>query len=419
MKAILAINIVMTTLFKFGAPCVYISATQTLTNFEVSVDPTRYGTRVSKILANQDDLSVAVGRQVRIIPRGRFIVIQIPLSNRKFPMLSELLSSSLNRKPWHAILGYNEDGSVMDFNITKPDIAHIGVFGTTGSGKTSAMESLIASMCLKHSRDELLLYMYNPKFNHTSDFARVISSNLISPPDTNPIAAGSVLTAIVKQMELRPEGSVRPRVMLMVDEAADLCQTSPEAQEALTRISARGRGVGFHLIIGTQKPTTAALSSLMTANIPTRVIGKVVNARESSTASGINDLGAERLLGMGDFIVVKSGHDSRVQGVYPDLDKIPNQQVVVANPQVKSVIVVKPADLKRPRDSGLNEWMHNRLQPGGILRGSAGYQDYESYCAQHGLDAVSLVAWGKHMRLKYDRQQDKLGVFYNLVSLAG
>lgn len=428
MKVLTAINVVMTTLFKFKAPCQYIKAVKTLTNFEVHVDPIRYGTKVSKVLMTVNDLSVATGREVRVAPRGNHVVIQIPLKDRKFPKFSDLYSNLGNHKPWNAALGYDDLGEIMLFDLSNPSIAHIGVFGTTGSGKSSALNVLVASLCLRHAREELLLYIFDPKWVGDTDFARIVSKNLICLPDTDPIEAGYRLAAITKQMEKRRENQLVPRVIIMTDETADLCSVSDEAKDALTRIAGRGRGVGFHLILGTQKPTAEALSSLMTANIPTRVVGKVVNKRESNVATGLSDRGADRLLTMGDFIVIKSGRESRVQGAYPDFDCVPIPAVVNATPAHKTDESVGPAD--KPTavavvgqappaklDNSLIMWDSDRLVIGGSLRGAAGYKDYSDYCAEHGVPPVSLVNWGKYMRSKYDKQQDKLGVFYNMVSL--
>jgi DNA segregation ATPase FtsK/SpoIIIE, S-DNA-T family len=419
MKVLNAINLIMTTLFRLGAPCVYVKGVQTLSNFEVFVDPVSCGTRVNKVTAAQKDLSLAVGRTVRVAPRDRFMVIQVPLANRKFPTLSMLQTQLRVHEPWHALLGYKEDGSIMSFDISQPSIAHVGVFGTTGSGKTLAMRSMIASLCIRHRRNELLLYAYSPKWNNSDDFSRIVGGHLISPPDVEPESAGRVLTAITKQMDKRPEGSVIPRIIIMIDEAADLCASSFEAQAALTQIATRGRGVGFHLIVGTQKPTAAALSSLMTANLPTRVVGRVVNARESNTATGMTELGAEMLLGLGDFIVIKAGQESRVQGVYPDLSRVTTPDIVDVEPFKPKQRAVVPVNtmVRELKDDGLSEWASTQLQMMGTLRAMHGYKHYTDYCNSIGLSPATLVKWGKYMRNRYVRETDKSGVFYDMVSV--
>ncbi|MGC8873342.1 MAG: FtsK/SpoIIIE domain-containing protein, partial [Chloroflexia bacterium] len=131
------------------------------------------------------------------------------------------------------------------------------------------------------------------------------------------------LRRLVEEMVWREETGVRmPRVLLAVDEVADLLTAEPALAEPLTRLAARGRSAGLHLLLCTQKPTAEALGSVLRANLPCRLVGRVVSAQEAVLASGIRGTRAEQLLGRGDFVLVAGGEVIRFQAAYIGTEEI-------------------------------------------------------------------------------------------------
>jgi S-DNA-T family DNA segregation ATPase FtsK/SpoIIIE len=190
------------------------------------------------------------------------------------------------------------------------------VAGTTGSGKTALVRTMIISLALTHKRRHLGFVLIDPKGRAFGPLAAL--PHLLRPVAQQPEEAAQRLNELVRLMLRRDwhNWPPAPRVVVVIDELADLLMTSPEAQVALTRLSQRGREAGLHLIACAQKPSSKVIGSLAKANFPVRLVGRVTSPADARCAAGIGGSGAERLSGMGDFVVVAGGQITRFQAAY-------------------------------------------------------------------------------------------------------
>jgi S-DNA-T family DNA segregation ATPase FtsK/SpoIIIE len=159
----------------------------------------------------------------------------------------------------------------------------------------------------------------DPKRSHDPLFVQGVSRHLLLGVAGTPEESLAALARVVEVMEKRPlSRDPSPRIVVYVDEMADLCQVGgARVVELLTRIAQRGREAGIHLIGCTQKPSSKAIGSLLKANLPLRLVGRVVSAEDARVASGMAGTGAEKLLGSGDFIAVAMGKVIRFQAALP------------------------------------------------------------------------------------------------------
>jgi S-DNA-T family DNA segregation ATPase FtsK/SpoIIIE len=213
------------------------------------------------------------------------------------------------------VLGLTDDGVPLLARLSSPDVAHVLIAGTTGSGKSVLLQCMAASLIQTHSPAVVRLLCVDPK-------GRTFPSLTDTPHMArNPIAdvdeALEAIRSLCRTMELRDQrgeypGEKRgtPRIIVLVDELADLImQGGKTTEDMLTRLVQRGREAGIHLVAATQHPSSAILSSLMRANFPLRLIGKVTSAQDARTASGRAGTNAHCLGGRGDFIAVSGGDE--------------------------------------------------------------------------------------------------------------
>jgi S-DNA-T family DNA segregation ATPase FtsK/SpoIIIE len=278
------------------------------------------GTKVNQVKALQADLALALGNtNVRVAQSGAHLAVQIPSETRRPVHLSTLMSS-LDKLPAEtAILGLAEDGAPLMAKLSSADVAHVLIAGTTGSGKSSLAQTMLVSLATGNRPHQLGFVVIDPKASVYSPFLRVIEKHLLLPVARGPEQAIEHLHKVVQAMEQRNDGTQSgPRVVMYVDELADLCMSGgAPVVEMLTRIAQRGRGVGIHLIACTQKPSSSAMGPLLGSNLPLRLVGRVVSATDARVATGIPASGAEKLLGNGDFIAVTAGTTIRFQAAMP------------------------------------------------------------------------------------------------------
>jgi len=281
------------------------------------------GARISAIKGLSEELAAALDApNVRVARQGAAVQIEVPRDDPRPVLLRPLLHGLRDVPPVTAVLGLAEDGIPLLIRLASPDVAHVLVAGTTGSGKTALMRTMVLSLALRHPRrGELALVLIDPKGRAFADMAGL-------PQLTRPIVgrveeALEALRSLVRLMELRDqEGANRPPVVVVVDELADLMMVGGvSAERQLTRLLQRGREAGIHLIAATQKPTVAVIGSLVKANFPVRLVGKVASPEDAKVASGWKGTAAERLLGRGDFIAVAEGKLFRFQAAYVSPDE--------------------------------------------------------------------------------------------------
>ncbi|MDQ3249776.1 MAG: FtsK/SpoIIIE domain-containing protein [Chloroflexota bacterium] len=275
------------------------------------------GTRVNKIAALAEEIALSLGCQtVRIYRQQGSIHVEVPHNTPTPVRLLPLCQGLTAVPPFTAVLGVDGDGAPLLLRLPAPDVAHVLVAGTTGSGKTALARTMLASLARYNSPDALRMILIDPK------------GRGFGPLRTLPHVQGDVaqtgeamfdqLQALVMEMETRDRAAInRPLLVVAVDELADLLQTGGKRVEALlTRLAQRGREAGIHLLACTQKPTASLIGGAMKANFPVRLVGATASRDEARFASGISNSGAEKLGGKGDFLLVAKGEAVRFQAAW-------------------------------------------------------------------------------------------------------
>jgi S-DNA-T family DNA segregation ATPase FtsK/SpoIIIE len=287
------------------------------------------GARISKIRNMNEEFAAALNvPSCRVSRRGAAIAVEIPRDDprpvRLLPLFHQLVGDQEPIPPITAILGLGEDGTPLLIRLPSPDVAHILVAGTTGSGKTVLLQTMILSLAMINPPSALALVLIDPKAHALTPFDRL--PHLPRPVVCDASDAIQVLGGLVRLMERRTlpaQAGGRPHVVVFVDEFADLLMVGGDpVRRALTRLTQRGRQAGIHVVAATQKPTAAILGPLVKANFPVRLVGRVTSAEDARTATGWSGTGAERLLGRGDFLAVAEGRVSRFQAAHVSLAEI-------------------------------------------------------------------------------------------------
>jgi S-DNA-T family DNA segregation ATPase FtsK/SpoIIIE len=278
------------------------------------------GTKVNQVKALQADIALAVGNSnVRIAQSGTHLAIQIARESRQPVRLSNLLEQLGEVPQFTAVLGLSEDGAPLLARLSAPDVGHLLIAGTTGSGKTSLAQSILLSLCDRHRPRELGVIVLDPKRRERDDFIQAVEKHLLLPVAREREALIAAMNKVLDVMDKRAaDADPTPRIVVYADELADLCQTGGETLvAAFTRIAQRGREPGVHLLACTQKPSSKAIGSLLKANLPLRLVGRVMSAEDARMAAGISGCGAERLNGSGDFIAITGTRTIRFQAALP------------------------------------------------------------------------------------------------------
>ena len=294
------------------------------------------GARISRIKGLSEELAAALDTSnCRISRRGAAVTVEVPRDDPRpvclLPLYRQLASGDppSTTPPITAILGLAEDGAPLLIRLPSPDVAHVLVAGTTGSGKTVLMQTMVLSLALSNAPQSasrpagqgpagpgLALVLIDPKGQAFGVFDGL--PHLTRPVIRETPEAIEALDSLVHLMERRaPARQGPPHIVLVIDELADLLLTGGKpVQQALTRLAQRGRGAGIHVIAATQKPTSAVLGPLVKANFPVRLVGRVTSIEDARTATGWSGSGAERLMGRGDFLAVAEGRVTRFQAAH-------------------------------------------------------------------------------------------------------
>ena len=325
--------------FKIEAHIINVTRGPSVTRYEVELDK---GVRLNKLTTCADDIALSLGASgVRIaaVP-GKISVVGIEVPNRAVTMVSlrEVIDSNefakAKSKSSFAV-GKDIGGSCIVGNIAK--LPHMLIAGTTGSGKSVCMNSIIISLLYKASPEDVKLIMVDPKMVELGIYNGI--PHLLIPVVTDPKkAAGSLQWAVTEMMrryktmsdagvrdlesynsivEAEGEGKKLPQVVVIIDELADLMLVAAkEVEESICRIAQMGRAAGIHLIIATQRPSADVITGLMKANIPSRIAFAVASAMESRII--LDTQGAEKLVGKGDMLYapIGNGKPLRVQGCF-------------------------------------------------------------------------------------------------------
>ena len=336
--------------FKIEAHIINVTRGPSVTRYEVELEK---GVRLNKLTTVADDIALSLGASgVRIAAvTGKISVVGIEVPNRAVTTVSlrEVIDSNeFNKAKSKSSFAVGKDiaGNCIVGNIAK--LPHMLIAGTTGSGKSVCMNSIIISLLYKASPDDVKLIMVDPKMVELGIYNGI--PHLLIPVVTDPKkAAGSLQWAVTEMMrrykamsdagvrdlesynsivEAEEEGTKLPQVVVIIDELADLMLVAAkEVEESICRIAQMGRAAGIHLIIATQRPSADVITGLMKANIPSRIAFSVASAMESRII--LDTQGAEKLVGRGDmlFAPIGAGKPLRVQGCFvsdPEVEAVAN-----------------------------------------------------------------------------------------------
>ena len=275
------------------------------------------GSKVSSVARLSEEIALRLGSGgVRVRRQGSRVQVEVPREDGEVVRLLPLAARLGEIPRQAAVLGLDEEGVPLLLRIPSPEVGHVLVCGTTGSGKTALARSMVVSLALHNRQGEVQLVVIDPKGRGYEALAGL--PHLKYPVVREVVDAGYVLNEMVRLMTARDrEGVSEPRVVVAIDELADLVMSGGQGiARSIMRLTQRGRGAGLHVIGCTQKPTVDAIGSLVKSNFPVRLVGSVVSAEDAKVASGLPGTGAEKLMGRGDFLLVVKGEVRRFQAAY-------------------------------------------------------------------------------------------------------
>lgn len=288
-------------------------------------------TRLAKLESLTEEVALALGTPTaRLTRTNGTLSIEVPRRDARFVSLAELDAQLENdehlrralHSPGTAILGLDSEGVPLLLRLASPDVAHCLIAGTTGSGKTELARTLIASLVMHQKPRDVQLALFDPKRRGFALFAAV--PHLLFPIVADADETMARLSYLVTEMERRDRDLIeRPRIVIVIDELADLLQMcGSELEMLLTRLVQRGRGAGISLIACTQKPMARVIGGLVKANFPVRLVGRVASTDDARVAAGIGGTGAEKLVGRGDFMLIAGGQTIRFQAAFVKPEEI-------------------------------------------------------------------------------------------------
>ncbi len=338
------------TLYSFGvsAKVENVTVGPAITRYELK--PAE-GVRVSKIANLADDIALNLAAEtIRIeapIPGKQAVGIEVPNKQKEMVGLREVIESEAfknNDSKLSVALGKDVAGSAVIANIAK--MPHVLIAGSTGSGKSVCINTIITSIIYNSKPSEVKLVMVDPKVVELSVYNGI--PHLLIPVVTDPKKAAGALAWAVQEMDNRynlfAEKGVRdlvgynkaaehegagklPQIVIIIDELADLMMVAAkEVEESICRLAQKARAAGMHLVIATQRPSVDVITGLIKANVPSRIAFAVSSQVDSRTI--LDQVGAEKLLGKGDMLYFPSGASkpTRVQGAFVSDEEV--EQIV-------------------------------------------------------------------------------------------
>lgn len=366
-----------------------------VTLFEIELEP---GLKVAKVISLQDDLAIALRvpavRVVSPIPGKNTVGVEVPNDIRVMVRLKELIEATgpeLDKLRIPMFLGKDVSGNSLVVDMAK--MPHLLIAGRTGTGKSVCLNTLIVSMLMTRTPDEVRMIMIDPKMVELSPFTKL--PHLMHPVITDMKKAEAVLAWAVDKMEERYDLLSRvgvrhldsynklgkdevldrldidpdtyeaeaipekmPYIVIIADEMADMIMTSGKDVEAhIIRLAQKSRAVGIHLILATQKPTVDVITGLIKSNLPARIAFQVASKNDSRVV--LDENGAEKLLGYGDMLFLAPGTStlSRAQGTYISDEEVNavidffSDQPTQYSPEIAEATAAAAAAAKKDKDS--------------------------------------------------------------------
>ena len=313
-----------------------------VTRYELQLAP---GTKVSKVAALKDDLSYALATtEIRIlapIPGKQAVGVEIPNLQPNLVTLGDIFDDlPATASPLAVWLGKDISGTAVWTDLAR--MPHLLIAGTTGSGKSGCINTILTSVLLRSTPDEVRMILIDPKRIELGFYETI--PHLLAPVVTSPKQAAAALTNVVAEMErryeklsilrarnlaeanrtLRQRGEQSlPYLLVVIDELADLMMISPQdVEDAVIRLAQKSRAVGIHLVLATQRPSVDVITGMIKANVPSRIAFAVSSQTDSRVI--LDGAGAESLLGQGDMLFKPLGTSrlQRVQGAYVSEEEI-------------------------------------------------------------------------------------------------